>query len=62
MMQDRPYQTKFGHDVITAYDAGTRRMLASSATGTGKTVMFSQLYEKLKSRLPGQMLVLIARS
>ena len=61
MMQDRPYQTKFGHDVITAYDAGTRRMLASSATGTGKTVMFSQLYEKLKSRLRGQMLVLAHR-
>ena len=60
-MQDRPYQTKFGNDVTEAYDAGIRRMLASSATGTGKTVMFSQLYEKLKSRLPGQMLVLAHR-
>ena len=60
-MQDRPYQTKFGNDVAAAYDAGIRRMLASSATGTGKTVMFSQLYERLKSRLPGQMLVLAHR-
>jgi ATP-dependent helicase IRC3 len=57
-MEIRPYQ----QDAITAtlaeYDKGTRRMLHVMATGTGKTVVFSQLYEALKSRLPGQMLVL----
>jgi superfamily II DNA or RNA helicase len=35
-MQERPYQVKFGNDIAAAYDAGIRRMLASSATGTGK--------------------------
>jgi superfamily II DNA or RNA helicase len=33
-------------------------MLVSLATGSGKTIVFSKLYEKLKSRLPGQMIVL----
>jgi ATP-dependent helicase IRC3 len=33
-------------------------MIVSMATGSGKTVVFSQLYEDLKSRLPGKMLVL----
>jgi superfamily II DNA or RNA helicase len=33
-------------------------MLHVMATGTGKTVVFSKLYEAMKSRLPGQMLVI----
>jgi superfamily II DNA or RNA helicase len=33
-------------------------MLHVLATGTGKTIIFSKLYEALKSRLPGQMLVI----
>lgn len=60
-MQDRDYQTKAEGAVITEYDKGTRRMLVSMATGTGKTIVMSRLYEKLKSRLPGQMLVLAHR-
>lgn len=36
-------------------------MLVSMATGTGKTVVFSKLYQSLKSRLSGQMLVLAHR-
>src|ERR1035437_3844822 len=57
-MQDRPYQTAFGEAVIAAYDQGWHQQLASMATGTGKTYCFSSLFEKLRSRLPGQMLVL----
>ena len=57
-MQDRPYQVAAENETIAEYDQGTRRMLLVMATGTGKTVVFSRLYERLKSRLPGRMLVL----
>lgn len=60
-MQDREYQLKAEDSVLYEYDAGVRRMLLSMATGTGKTIVFSRLYQKLKSRLPGQMLVLAHR-
>lgn len=60
-MQDRYYQTDFGKAVITAYDKGWRQQIASMATGTGKTYCFASLYEKMRSRLPGQMLVLAHR-
>jgi ATP-dependent helicase IRC3 len=33
-------------------------MMNVMATGTGKTVVFAKLFEKMKSRLPGQMMVL----
>jgi ATP-dependent helicase IRC3 len=58
MIQDRPYQEECEGTVLSEYDKGVRRMLVSLATGTGKTIVFSKLYEKLKSRLPGQMVVL----
>lgn len=57
-MQDRPYQTEAEQSTLTEYDKGVRRMMHVMATGTGKTVVFSKLYEALKSRLPGQMLVI----
>jgi ATP-dependent helicase IRC3 len=57
-MISRPYQTQFREATLAAYDAGWRQMLASMATGTGKTFCFSDLYEALKSRLPGKMLVI----
>lgn len=60
-MQDRDYQLKAEGSVLHEYDAGVRRMLVSMATGTGKTIVFSRLYQKLKSRLPGQMIVLAHR-
>jgi ATP-dependent helicase IRC3 len=56
-MQDRPYQTEAEQATLSEYDKGVRRMMHVMATGTGKTVVFSKLYEALKSRLPGQMLV-----
>jgi ATP-dependent helicase IRC3 len=57
MLQDRPYQSDAIEADIAAYDAGVRRMMNVMATGTGKTVVFAKLFEKLKSRLPGQMMV-----
>ena len=57
MLQDRPYQSDAVEADVTAYDAGVRRMMNVMATGTGKTIVFAKLYEKLKSRLPGQMMV-----
>jgi ATP-dependent helicase IRC3 len=56
-MQDRPYQTEAEQATLSEYDKGVRRMMHVMATGTGKTVVFSKLYEALKSRLSGQMLV-----
>lgn len=60
-MEDRPYQSKAEEAVINSYDAGWRQLLIAMATGTGKTVVFSKLFEKLQSRLPGKMLVLAHR-
>lgn len=57
-MQDRHYQTEAETATISEYDKGIRRMMHVMATGTGKTVVFSKLYEAMKSRLPGQMLVI----
>ena len=55
---DRPYQTECNDAVVAAYDQKWYQQIVSMATGTGKTWVFSLLYEKMKSRLPGQMLVL----
>jgi ATP-dependent helicase IRC3 len=57
-MPARPYQEAAEDAVIDALDNGCHQQIVSMATGTGKTWVFSDLYEKLKSRLPGQMLVL----
>jgi len=57
-MELRPYQNAAIEDVITAFDQHWHHQILSMATGTGKTFIFSSLYEKLKSRLPGKMLIL----
>jgi ATP-dependent helicase IRC3 len=57
-MPERPYQDTCNTNVITAYDQNWRQQIVSMATGTGKTWVFSALYERMKSRLSGQMLVL----
>ena len=60
-MQERKYQ----QDAKTAIKAdlakGTHHQLISMATGTGKTVVFSQLPSFLKDVLPGKTLVLAHR-
>jgi superfamily II DNA or RNA helicase len=60
-MPERPYQELCNTSVIDAYDQNWHQQIVSMATGTGKTFVFSALYERLKSRLPGQMLVLAHR-
>jgi superfamily II DNA or RNA helicase len=57
-MQARPHQINAKKAVISDYDNGSRRLIVSMATGTGKTFFFSELYSDLLSRLPGKMLVL----
>lgn len=60
-MQDRPYQDQAHNAIRTEFLKGTSRQLISMATGTGKTVVFSKLPEKLGDILPGQMLILAHR-
>jgi len=57
-VQLRPYQESAIDAVCTAYDQNWRQQILSICTGAGKTVVFSSLYERLKSRLNGKMLVL----
>ena len=56
-MQDRIYQDEAIKAILDSYDAGTRRMLLVMATGTGKTNVFGRLFDAMRSRLSGQMLV-----
>ena len=58
MFDDRFYQTEALNSLVTDYDKGFRRVMLNMATGTGKTVAFAKLFEKFRSRLPGQMMVL----
>lgn len=57
----RKYQSDTLDAVINAYDLGVNRQLATLATGTGKTVIFSNLPSRMESRLPGQMWVIAHR-
>ncbi len=57
-MLDRTFQDDAVKASLEAYDAGVRKQLIVMATGTGKTHVFGRLYSEMKSRLPGQMLVL----
>jgi superfamily II DNA or RNA helicase len=58
MFQDRQYQIDAIAANLAAYDSGVRRMMNVMATGTGKTVTFAKMFDAMKSRLPGQMLVI----
>lgn len=60
-MQDRPYQNDAHAAIKGEFGKGTTRQLIQMATGTGKTVVFSQLPERMKTELPGQMLILAHR-
>lgn len=57
----RPYQKETLGAIVTALDAGIHRQLVAKATGTGKTVDFSNLPLVLGTRIPGQMWVLAHR-
>lgn len=60
-MEDRAYQFEATAAIEKGLDEGIHQQLLSMATGTGKTVVFTKLYEQLKGRLPGQMLILAHR-
>lgn len=57
----RKYQTETLDAVVKAYSEGFTRQLATLATGTGKTVIFSNLPSVLETALPGQMWVIAHR-
>lgn len=57
-LQDRHYQDESIAASLSDYDKGVRRMMLNMATGTGKTIVFAKLFEKFRTRLPGQMMVL----
>lgn len=57
----RPYQEATLSAITESYDKGVRQQLVASATGTGKSVVLAHLPELMKTRLPGQMLVLVHR-
>ena len=56
-MELRPYQIEAIQSVETAYSDGERRQIIVLPTGTGKTVIFSELMR----RMPGRRLCLVHR-
>lgn len=61
-MENRPYQNEQLGAIETNFDQGVTQQVISAATGTGKTVAFAQIPGRMKSRLPGQTLVLAHRN
>ncbi len=57
----RPYQEEQLDSVLKNYTEGTTQQLLMAATGTGKTVLFSNLPQKLSHLLPGKTLVMVHR-
>src|ERR1019366_26899 len=57
----RPYQEDQLNAVLQNYVAGTTQQLLMAATGTGKTVLFSNLPSKMQHLLPGKTLVTVHR-
>jgi superfamily II DNA or RNA helicase len=49
-IQLRDYQQECILEIAKAYKKGTRRQLVSSATGTGKTILFAALAKKLNTK------------
>lgn len=60
-MQDRPYQVACHQAIRKNYEEGVYHQLVAKATGTGKTVVFSQLPDRLRDLLPGKTMVLLHR-
>jgi len=57
----RPYQQEQLDSVLSNYLSGVNQQLLVAATGTGKTVLFSNLPDKLSHVLPGKLLVMVHR-
>jgi len=61
-MPNRYYQDGQLNAIESNYVKGINRQVISAATGTGKTIVFSQIPERMKKYLPGQTLVLENRN
>ena len=57
----RPYQQEQLDAVLQNYIEGTRQQLIQAATGTGKTVLFSNIPQKMGHLLPAKTLVMVHR-
>lgn len=57
----RPYQRDAAMAVITAYQAGLRRVLLQMATGLGKTIVFAHLARALVRHRGGRVLIIAHR-
>jgi ATP-dependent helicase IRC3 len=57
----RSYQTTCLSNIADALDAGVHQQAVVMATGTGKSPLFANLPTILKSRIPGQMMILAHR-
>ena len=51
-MKLRPYQTKIIAEVIAKWQSGKRRIIATAPTGSGKTVLFAKIADKLLTDFP----------
>jgi superfamily II DNA or RNA helicase len=60
-MSLRTYQKAAIEAVVSHYHAGVRRQLIAMPTGSGKTVVFANLFSELSHFLSGQILVLAHR-
>lgn len=56
-MENRPYQDNCHQAIKSEYIKGITRQLVAMATGTGKTVIFSQLPDRVRDILPGQQII-----
>src|SRR5439155_14414681 len=61
MITNRPYQIDALNSIRSEYLKGNNRQLLSMPTGSGKTIIFSQLPTHVKDILPGQTLILAHR-
>src|ERR1700690_57476 len=57
----RTYQQEALDAVLMEYVNGVHQQLLVAATGTGKTVIFSHLWDKMYHLLPGKMLIIVHR-
>lgn len=60
-MTPRPYQVEALHATVAAFDAGRRSALVVMPTGTGKTVVFTELCRRWSARTGRRALILAHR-
>ena len=58
----RTYQVDAWQNIFTAWESGTKRILAMSATGTGKTVIFLGVIRQILENEPDARILIIAQA